>query len=156
MARKHWKQILSLIILSPLLAEVLSSNMSLAGFLNPVNFLRLVTLGCGIPVLVTRELAVRKRLGIPGVLLLGAVCGIYNEGIKTFLLTHDVALAQFNGYGMLFGIGVPWALMISLWHALFSVLVATQVPALRPGRAESAWRSRARHRVGSASTRKRR
>jgi hypothetical protein len=125
MPRKYWKQILSLMILSPLLAEVLSSNLSLAGFLDPLNLVLLVTLGYGIPVLLIRELAVRKKLGVQGLLLLGLAYGVYNEGIiaKTFLLTHDVPLVQFNGYGMLLGIGVPWALLITLWHALFSVLL---------------------------------
>ncbi len=112
-------------ILSPLLAEVLSSNVSLGAFLNPPNLFLLVTLGYGVPVLVIRELAVRRKLGLQGLLLLGVAYGIYNEGIiaKTFLLTRDVPLEQFSGYGMLLGIGVPWAILISSWHALFSVLL---------------------------------
>ncbi len=123
MPRKYWKQVLSLMILSPLLAEVLSSNVSLGAFLNPPNLFLLITLGYGIPVLIIRELAVRRQLGLQGLLLLGVAYGIYNEGFiaKTFLLACNVPLEQFNGYGMLLGIGVPWAILISSWHALFSV-----------------------------------
>lgn len=126
MPRKYWKQIFSLMVLSPLLAEVLSSNVSLATFLEPVNLLLLATVGYGVPILVIREFTVRKRLGVPGLLLLGLAYGIYNEGLiaKTFLLVHGVPVPQFDGYGMALGFGVPWALLITLWHALFSVLLS--------------------------------
>jgi hypothetical protein len=62
------------------LAEVLSQNVQLLTFLQPVPFL-LVTLTYGVPVLVIRELAVARKLNDMGLILLGLAYGILNEGL---------------------------------------------------------------------------
>ena len=69
-----------------------------------------------------REFAIRRQLGLAGLCLLGLVYGIFNEGIiaKTFYLAANVPIKNFDGYGYVFGLAIPWAITISVWHALHS------------------------------------
>src|SRR6185436_3431720 len=60
------------------LAEVLSQNVQLSTFLQPVPFL-LVTLTYGVPLLVIRELSVAHGLNEVGLVVLGLAYGILNE-----------------------------------------------------------------------------
>jgi hypothetical protein len=119
----RWKSILALCFLAPVLTELLSTNVPIFQFINPLTYLFFATLGYGIPVLLIRESAVRHKIGIPGLALMGMAYGIYNEGLiaRTFLTAAPVH--QFEGYGFVGGIAVPWALTISFWHALFAVII---------------------------------
>jgi len=114
----------TLMLLSAFLPEVCSGNTLASAFLTPKVFIFLVIVGYGIPVLLVRELAIGKGLGTAGILIAGFAYGSYNEGLwaKTMIATGDVPIPAFNHYGELLGIAVPWALLISMWHALASVL----------------------------------
>ena len=118
------KPILFLLLITPFLTELLSNNMAPLEFFRPLNFLLLATVVYGFPVLLLREFACRHRLGIPGLLSLGLVYGIINEGIiaKTFYLAQGVPVDTFDHYGYIAGISIPWAITISVWHALHSLL----------------------------------
>ena len=122
--RTHLKPILTLLLITPCLTELLSNNLPPRVFFNPVIFLFLATIGYGFPVVLLREFACRNRLGIPGLLCLGLVYGIINEGIlaKTFYLAVGVPIDTFDHYGYVAGICVPWAITISVWHALHALL----------------------------------
>lgn len=122
--RPKLKPILTLLLITPFLTELLSNNMAPPAFFNPLNFLLLATVVYGFPVLLLREFACRLRLGIAGLLCLGLVYGIINEGIvaKTFYLSQGVPVNTFDVYGYLAGISIPWAITISVWHSLHSVL----------------------------------
>ncbi len=111
-------------VITPFLTELLSYNMPPPYFFNPVVFLFLATIAYGFPVLLLREVACRNRLGIIGLLCLGLVYGIINEGIlaKTFYLATGVPVNTFDSYGYGAGICVPWAITISVWHALHALL----------------------------------
>jgi hypothetical protein len=121
----RWRPVLILVLIAPLLTELLSTNVTLFQFVvQPWLYPFFATLGYGIPVLLIRETALRWRLGPPGLCSLGLIYGIYNEGLwaKTFLLTQHMPVHEFEGYGVVAGIALPWALTISLWHALYAVV----------------------------------
>jgi hypothetical protein len=121
----RWRPVLILALIAPLLTELLSTNVTLLQFVQqPWLYPFFATLGYGIPVLLIRETALRWRLGPPGLCSLGLIYGIYNEGLwaKTFLLTQHMPVHEFEGYGVVAGIALPWALTISLWHALYAVV----------------------------------
>ena len=122
--RAHWKPILVLLLVTPFLTELLSGSLPASEFFRPPVILFLSTVGYGFPLLLLREFAVRRRLGIIGLFVLGIVYGIFNEGIlaKTFYLAANLPVRTFDGFGYFHGIAVPWAIMISVWHALHSVL----------------------------------
>ena len=105
------------------LAEVLSQNVQLLTFLQPVPFL-LVTLTYGVPVLVIRELAVARKLNDAGLILLGLAYGILNEGVlaKTLTLPGGAPLHDLAGYGQIGPLQGGWSIFIIAWHALHSVL----------------------------------
>jgi len=105
------------------LAEVLSQNVQLSTFLQPVPFL-LVTLTYGVPVLVIRELSVARELDEVGLVVLGLAYGILNEGVlaKTLTLPDGAPLHDFAGYGRVGPIQGGWSVFIIVWHALHSVL----------------------------------
>jgi len=104
------------------LAEVLSQNVQLLTFLQPVPFL-LVTLTYGVPVLVIRELSVARELDNAGIILLGLAYGILNEGVlaKTLTLPAGAPLHDFAGYGQVAQVQGGWSIFIVVWHALHSV-----------------------------------
>jgi len=113
-----------LLLITPFLTELLSNNMAPQAFFNPLNFLLLATVVYGFPVLLLREFACRQQLGMAGLLCLGLVYGIINEGIitKTFYLAQGVPVDTFDHYGYVAGISIPRAITISVWHSLHSVL----------------------------------
>lgn len=123
--RERLKPTLALMALAPLLTEFLTGNYSIASLVtNPLGFLLFVTVGYGFPILLLREFAVRRGVGLLGMLPLGVAYGIVNEGFfaKTFFLSRNVPVPSFDGYGFYGGVELPWAITISTWHALFAFL----------------------------------
>lgn len=140
-----WKPIVSLLLITPFLTELLTGSLPASVFFRPHIFLFLATVGYGFPILLLREFAVRRQLGIFGLLALGFVYGIFNEGIlaKTFYLAANVPLNNFDGYGYNYGIAIPWAINISTWHALHSLLYPmVAIYCFFPGHRESPWLNR--------------
>ncbi len=125
LTRSPLTAVLTLMFLSAFLPEVCSGNTPITQFFMPMNFAFLLILGYGVPVLLIRELAVRRHMTIAGILIAGFAYGFYNEGLlaKTMIQTGNVPMSAFNNYGDVFGIAVPWALAISLFHAIASVLL---------------------------------
>lgn len=105
------------------LAEVLSQNVPLLTFLQPIPFL-LVSVTYGVPVLLIRELAVARKLNNVAVVLLGLAYGILNEGVlaKTLTQPDGAPLEDFAGYGQIGALQGGWAIFIVFWHSLHSVL----------------------------------
>ncbi len=107
----------------PILTELLTVNQSFSQIFNPGGYLFAV-LAYSIPVILINELAIRWRLGIVGLFVLGLAYGIFNEGIlaQTILMTDQrVPIAAFAGYNWA-GLNLPWAATILPWHALFAVV----------------------------------
>ncbi len=123
------------------LAEVLSENVQLLTYLQPLPFL-LVTLTYGVPVLLIRELAVARRLDSIGLLLLGLAYGILNEGVlaKTLTQPEGPPLYDFASYGQIGTLQGGWAIFIVFWHSLHSVLYPILLSRwMFPAAAERRW-----------------
>ncbi len=143
--RSNWKPILALLLVAPFLTELLSGNLPASQFFQPQVYVLLATVGYGFPILLLREFAVRRQLGLAGLFILGLVYGIFNEGIiaKTFYLASNVPIKNFDGYGYVFGVAIPWAITISIWHALHSfVYPIVAVCYFFPEHRQSPWLSR--------------
>lgn len=118
------KPVLMLLLITPLLTELLSTNIAFPDILNPLIFLPLIVV-YGFCALLIREASISWKLGLIGLFVLGLAYGIYNEGIcaKTLLMHTDMPMEESYGhYGLVFGINLAWASFILIWHALHSVL----------------------------------
>ncbi|MES2776031.1 MAG: hypothetical protein V4722_17775 [Bacteroidota bacterium] len=118
----YWKPALLLLFITPVLTELLANNIPAKELFRPKLFLMLATLVYG-PVLLLRELALRWNLRLAGYIVLGLVYGIYNEGLlgKTFF-QQQIANTTFVDYGFVGGTNLPWAAVISVFHAFYAFL----------------------------------
>lgn len=122
---RHWKKILTLALVATVLPETITGSTSFSALLlQPETFLFLFCIGYGIPIVLLREYAIRWKLGIGGIFLLGCAYGIYNEGFlaRTFLLETNLPVNAYDTYGFFFGISWPWMFLISIWHSIASVI----------------------------------
>ncbi len=133
----------TLFLISAPLAEILSGNVPILQFFNPIRFI-ILSLLYGLPVVIIRELAIIYELNLMGILLLGLGYGIFNEGIaaKTLTLQSGPPVNDFVGYGQLGPFQGSWAVLITLWHALHSVLYPILITHwLWPKTAKNRWTS---------------
>ena len=136
------KAAIALAVISPVLAELFSANSPASTFFNPL-FLAVQLLSYGIPVLIIRELSLKWKLGFSGIFLLGLAYGIFNEGLlaATFL-AQGRALLTFSTYARFGGVNYGWAVYVSVWHALHSILYPIALTyVLYPDVANTPWLS---------------
>jgi hypothetical protein len=136
--RNEYLAALTLLLLPAISVELLTGDTTLRNFFNPVAFI-LLTITYGGALLLMRETAVRWGKGFPSVLVFAAGYGMVNEALtsKGFFDPHFYAVAAngLEGFGRWFGINVPWAVSISIFHATFSIIVPLViVSAIFPGR----------------------
>ena len=117
------KAILALMALPPLLSELMSGWMPASAFFQPITLL-IEFLGYSLPVLIIREVAARRKLGLAGIIMLGMAYGIFNEGLgsKSILSNPHTVNPAYTDYGYILGMNLPWALNVMIWHSLSSVL----------------------------------
>ena len=117
--------LLTLILLSSALPELTTSSTLSSDFFRPSVFFILLIFGYGIPILLIRECAVRFHLNYFGLFLFGIAFGLYSEGFiaKTLILSTSLPSAAYNNYGYYFGVSIPFAIAISIWHAIASVVL---------------------------------
>jgi hypothetical protein len=122
--RRTFLPALVLFFLSPIIAEMLSGSAPPLAWLNPITYILVVSL-YGSGALLARELAVRWRSGWPGVILLGAAYGILEEGIDvmSFFNTAWPDLGATATYGRCAGVLWVWAVLLTCYHAAFSIAV---------------------------------
>ncbi len=140
--KQHWKPILLLMVLSPLLAEVMSGGTPVLVFFLPWIFVSYVIVLYGFQVLVIREVARRKELGLLGLWCLGLIYAFYNEGLhaKTFFSSFHSPIDIYSTYGLVENIRIPWMLVISFWHGLYAVVYPILfVEYLLPEEANEGW-----------------
>jgi hypothetical protein len=117
-----WRPTLTLLLLAPVLGEVLSSATSPLEFLLPWNLALFVALyGCG--ALLCRETAFRWELGLPGLALLGAAYGVYEEALVD-RFWFDPSFARETGigdYAEVGGTNVLLATHLTLFHSAVSI-----------------------------------
>ncbi|HKV06166.1 MAG TPA: hypothetical protein VJO53_13805 [Candidatus Acidoferrales bacterium] len=115
---------ITLVVIAPILTEIISGNTPPHALLRPSVSLFLIA-AYSLPLLVIRELAVRRRLGIAGLLSLGLAYGILNEGLlaQTLLRAQGVPVRNFDHYLYAGGVNYSWAFVIVPWHALLAVVL---------------------------------
>ncbi len=116
------KAILTLSLLSPVLAELLSGSSPPLEFFNPVSFLFLWGF-YGAGVLIVHELWVRWGGGYMRLMLLGFAYGIFEEGlaIKSWFDPGWMDLGVFATYGRIWGINSMWAVWLTVFHSVMSI-----------------------------------
>lgn len=133
--------VLVLLFLAPMTAELLTSSTPLRLFFVPFNLI--VNLGLyGLGAILIRELARRRGLGWPRILLLGAAYGIIEEGlvIQSFFNPYHPGLGNLAVYGRLFGVNWVWAEGLTLFHAVFSITIPILLTELLfPARRRDPW-----------------
>ena len=142
--RRNADPVWTLILLIPFLTEILSGNMMMSEVFT-VTSLFMLSIAYGMAVVLIRELAVRWRLGIEGLFVLGLAYGIYNEGLcaKTLLMNNGVVTESFGHYPLTGGVNLAWASFILVWHACHSVLYPLWIiHYLNQDRAGSPWLGR--------------
>jgi len=142
-ARAGLHPAVTLLIVSPVVGELLSSSAPPAVFFIPGVFVLFVCL-YGAGALLIRELAVRWNRGWPSILLLGAAYGILEEGLaaKSFFDPHWRSLGLLGEHGRAWGVNWIWALDLTLFHAVYSIaLPILMVHLLYPGQRAHRWTS---------------
>src|SRR5881396_3672802 len=116
--------LLALILLSPVIAEMLSGSTPPLEWLNPIGVLFLIWL-YGAGVLVVRETAVRWKTGWPSILLLGAAYGVIEEGlaVKSFFDPGWMDLGTLGWYGRWLDVNWVWAVWLTIYHAVVSIAI---------------------------------
>lgn len=134
---------LLLFLLSPLIAELLSSSAPPAEFFGIGGLLILGLYGPG--AVIVREVVRRWRKGCLSLLLLGMSYGIIEEGlaVKSFFDPGWQDLGIYSWYGRWLGVNWPWALELTVYHAVISIIVPIMfVEATFPQLKEKPWLSR--------------
>jgi hypothetical protein len=126
-------------ILSPVIGELLSSSAPPVEFFKPEVFVFLVLL-YGSGAVLIRETAYRWHGGWSTVLVLGIAFGMIEEGLvaKSFFDPGWQDLGILETYGRWYGVNWTWALLITVYHAVFSMAL----PIMLAGLMFPAYRSR--------------
>ena len=138
---RTWLAVLTLYVFAALIPESIASanTPTYAWVLNPALAL-IETAFYGSANLVIRELRVRRSLGWTSVLLLGAAFGFANEGI---IAVTWFRVLPTDGYIFQNGVNWAWAVALTIFHAVFSVVVPIAfVELLFPRIAARPWLSR--------------
>jgi hypothetical protein len=142
---RTWAAALMLYFLAPILGEVFSFNTPpLAFVLDPGKFVFEPAL-YGSGALLIREVARRRGLGWPAILVMGAAYGILEEGIfihswfnPAFEGLHSLAI-----YGRAWDTSWVWAFGLTGFHAVFSITIPILlVEAIFPRVAAFPWLNR--------------
>jgi len=123
-AHPNRRPLLALVLLSPIIAEMLSGSSGPAEWFNPFVPLLLIWL-YGSGVLVMRETAVRWKAGWPAILLLGAAYGIIEEGlaVKSFFDPGWMDLGDLGWYGRWLDVNWVWTVWLTIYHAVVSIAI---------------------------------
>lgn len=132
---------LALLFLAPAMGELLSGSAPPAEFFQPFGFTILVALyGCG--ALVCRELKTRWRKGVGSLVLLGCGYGVLEEAlmVASFYNPGWIDLGVLAGFGRALGVNWVWAVELTIYHALFSVVTPVLLVELAyPSRKGAPW-----------------
>lgn len=136
--------VLLLFFLAPAIGELLSGSSPPVEFFQPFTFLLLAAL-YGSGAVLAREAAVRWRVGWRGVALLGLAYGVLEEGlmVKSWFDPTWMDLGRMAVYGRWMGVNWAWAVMLTIYHAVFSISIPILITHLVfPRRAGQAWLGR--------------
>lgn len=122
---------LTLLFLSPGIAELLSSSAPPLEFFNPIGFLMLLAL-YGFGCILIREYRIRNDLDSSSILLLGMAYGIVEEGIavKSFFNPAWQDIGILGEYGRFIGVNWVWSIGLTLYHAIISIAIPIAITEL--------------------------
>jgi hypothetical protein len=147
--QRRWIAALTLYLLAPITAEVLTGATPPLQFVNPLSFIFLTAL-YGSGALLIRETTRRRGLGWWSVILLGAAYGVLEEGlvVTSWLNPYWPDLAFLDGYSRALGVNWFWALGMTAFHAIISIaLPITLVEAAFPSLAPLPWLGKRSYRL---------
>ncbi len=130
-----------LFLLAPTVGELLSGSAPPIEFFNPFGFIILASL-YGSGAVIVRELKVRWRKGIGSVLLLGAAYGVLEEGLMvcSFFNPAWPDLGQLAVYGRWLDVNWVWAVMLTIYHAVYSITIPiVLVELIYPEHSRESW-----------------
>ncbi|MEM2900021.1 MAG: hypothetical protein QXT63_04450 [Thermoplasmata archaeon] len=115
---------IALLVLSPVLAELLSGSSPLLEFCNPFVAFLLFSLYGGGPIIV-RELVIRWRKVFPSLITLGCAYGIIEEGImcKSFFNPAWPDVGILGSYGRVLDVNRIWAVELTIFHAFVYITI---------------------------------
>ena len=118
------KALLTLVVLSPAIAELLTTSTTPWDFFNPINFAILIGL-YGSGAVLIREFRVKHNLGYGSIILLGMAYGILEEGlaVESFFNPKWKDLGIFGFFGRWLGVNWVWAAYLTLFHSIWSITV---------------------------------
>ena len=113
-----------LALLSPTIAELLSSSSPPLEFFNPLGFLMLIAL-YGFGAILIREYVVRRGYPKSSIILLGVVYGMVEEGfaVKSFFNPGWQDLGILGVYGRYIGVNWVWSIGLTLYHSIISISI---------------------------------
>src|SRR5207302_1555765 len=144
-AHPNRRPLLALVLLSPVIAEMLSGSTPPIEWLNPIAVLFLIWL-YGAGVLVMRETAVRWKTGWPSILLLGAAYGIIEEGlaVKSFFDPAWMDLGTLGWYGRWLDVNWVWAVWLTIFIDILLTPYRPSGISSEPPRPSYSWSGRRR------------
>ncbi len=123
---RMWPALLTLLLLSPIVGELLSGSTPPLRFILPFSLVSLPTL-YGISAILIREIIARRGLGWGNALLMGAAFGIFQEAlvVQTWYTYAVPGSASHNAgaYGVAWQTSWGWALNLTVYHAIISITV---------------------------------
>lgn len=141
---RTWPALVTLFLLAPMVAEMLTGSTPPLNFIAPQSLL-LQTGLYGSGAILAREIARRRRLGWWSIALLGLAYGILEEGltIGSWFNPYWPDVLSLGGYGRALDTNWVWALELTIFHAVFSILIpVVLVEALFPRLAARLWLGR--------------
>jgi hypothetical protein len=142
---RTWAAALTLYFLAPILGEVFSSNTPPLAFItDPGTFIFEPAL-YGSGALLIREVARRRGLGWPAILVMGLAYGVLEEAIfiQSWFNAHFEALHNLAMYGRAWDTNWVWAFGLTGFHAIFSVTIPILLAeAMHPRVAALPWLNR--------------
>ena len=142
--KRLWNPVLVLYLLSPMCGELLSGSQPPLEFFRPLNLI-FITAFYGSGALLVRELTRRWGKGWPTLLTLGAAYGIVEEGLaaKSFFDPAWMDLGALGSYGRWLGVNWVWAVLLTIFHAVFSISIPILLTELAfPSRRKEPWLGR--------------
>lgn len=141
-ARAKRQAALTLFVLAPVIGEVLGASLRLSYFAQP---LRVVGIVCfyGAGVVLIREIAQRLHLTGWGLVLLGCAFALIEEGLALQTIFNPIGMDGEAVHGNALGVNWFWAVVVSGYHVVWSVLIPIAVVHLAfPRISHSPWLSR--------------
>jgi hypothetical protein len=122
--RPTWPALLTLYLLSPIAAEMLTGSTPPLMFINPIMFV-VLTGFYGSSAILVHELVRRRGLGWGNIVLLGAAYGILEEGlvVMSWFNPYWSDLGKLAYYGRLFDTSWVWAVELTIFHAVVSITI---------------------------------